>query len=788
MELRVDGALCDLGMATPPAWSWSADRMRTSEGMRQGETFRMEIPSTPQNDRIFGYAITPHPAERFNQTLHRAEIWQEGARLFSGVIRLRGVRPEVGDRAYEVELRGGAAEWCETAARSSLEELVIDFSTLLTPSAICASWQGESPVVFLPLIHDDYQAPYSSSSLQPVERILSVDDYHPFLHVQSVLEQIFAQAGYTLESDFVRSNEFRSLYISGAYSSSDVEARRKRFDFLARRSGAVEAVADSSGRVYASADMVVNSVGNLVDCFSPQGVDDEGNPLSECFSTGGCLSLESETLTFRPTSELLVGFEYHLRYESDYRILSRTRLAGFDSLYLGTEADFRFELANRFEDRRGNLSEGQTYRLVVFDHQEGAQYRFVSLGYMQTFSNRTTLVKPSAKMNPILQCYDPTQETWNLYTGDWALYDGYIEETGKTEVELTLRTAPEQVGPQSPKRFNNLYFYGADPGMTFRLLKGTSLRPVFSSQPAFGEQLSWSDLSQLGIRQSELIDALAHLFNWCIFTDETQKRVFIEPQEAFYRQDQVTDWSNRVLLDEEILLEEWDSEQHASRRYGYRRGDGTVDRLSEEQGEAFGDWVAHSPSQATLQGEELRHNPLFTATLNRSGYFETAPSASVPVVGNRDDLEAVERHVFLPRILRYEGLKSLPDGERWGFPAPEGYYPFATFHSPKEGDDEAGFTLCFEDRDGVAGLNRYYQTTEEIFARAERLHLTLCLHPDEVVALAHRSTEEEAGCDALFRLRLGGEPLRCRLEAVKHYDPQTHRARCTFLCLNDDRP
>ena len=58
------------------------------------------------------------------------------------------------------------------------------------------------------------------------------------------------------------------------------------------------------------------------------------------------------------------------------------------------------------------------------------------------------------------------------------LYDGYVAETGETEVEVTLRSAAETVTPGSPKYFDTLYFAGADEGMPFRLVEA-EVRPVF---------------------------------------------------------------------------------------------------------------------------------------------------------------------------------------------------------------------------------------------------------------------------------------------------------------------
>ena len=62
-------------------------------------------------------------------------------------------------------------------------------------------------------------------------------------------------------------------------------------------------------------------------------------------------------------------------FATAHRIVSRTRLKGFDTVYLGPGAEFRFELANRYRDLREAVAPNFTYRALVFDHLAGAQYR-----------------------------------------------------------------------------------------------------------------------------------------------------------------------------------------------------------------------------------------------------------------------------------------------------------------------------------------------------------------------------------------------------------------------------
>ena len=160
------------------------------------------------------------------------------------------------------------------------------------------------------------------------------------------------------------------------------------------------------------------------------------------------------------------GFEYYLKYTTDHRILTRERLRGFDSVYLGTGADMPFTLANRYEDRRTDISPGHRYLAIVFDHTDGAQYRLaytkdgVAEALWTEFSARTAQVTTPASgtvADPVLLIRSGTR--WVRYAGDWALYDGYVTESGRTTVELRVRTAPERIAPASPKFFDRIYFY-----------------------------------------------------------------------------------------------------------------------------------------------------------------------------------------------------------------------------------------------------------------------------------------------------------------------------------------
>lgn len=785
MELIIDNRVCDTDEQLAVSLTYDAATLSQPRSGQQGESLQIRLPSTPVNDRIFGLATDPCTGVRFNDTAHRGTLRCDGATLHSGTLRLLSAQtdPEGG---YLVELTCGRAEWARQAASEMFNTLAIDFSARMSPTAIVQSWSNDSPVKFFPVHRDEYTPRLSSTDLLPVERLLSTDDYHPFISVAAVVEAIFAESGYTIESQFMAGDLFRSLYMSGAYVSRDTNAVRKNMDFLARRKTTAASTANSAGRVYASPFRTLNSVGNFVETVNPNDENDLGEPLTDAFSNNHCFALKEGEIQFTPTTSVTTGFEYHIRYITAHRILTRTRLRGFDSVYLGDGTQIELQLANRYTDRRAQIKPYFQYRAIVFNHVAGNSYRLTctrngAAGYVVgEFSSRSAaLTTPTADTisSPQLLYKSAGSSTYTLYPGDWALYDGYIEETGQTEVEMTVRTNPVTVTPTSPKTFSTLYFYGAEEGMSFQLSRECTLRPDFSSAPGLNTQLSFQDVGRHSIRRIVVLEALQHLFNLCFYTDAETRKVYIEPRDDFFRLGGVVDWSEKIDLSHPIQLSDLAQEVEQVRLYKFREGDGAVRRLNATLEQPLGQWRMVNDSAAALEGEKSLVNPLFAPTVNETDHYPDAPSASIMQVGDRDDSDASDRWNFSPRIVRYCGMQPLPADEQWGFPSNGKSYPLAAFL--REDADE-GFTLGFEDRNGHPGLNRYYTTQAEEQRHGQYITLYLRLEPYEVENLFQ--IQRTVPCIAsTFRLQIGEEKILCSLQRIEGYDPRQPSTRCVFV-------
>ena len=151
----------------------------------------------------------------------------------------------------------------------------------------------------------------------------------------------------------------------------------------------------------------------------------------------------------QPMTSVTVAFEYHIRYITDHRILDRNRLQRNRLLLPGRRHrgtgrprkplrrpqkldQTRLPVpCHRVQPHRRKLLPPHLHR-QRHGRARNRRVRFaVGSGHDPSGSTVTA---------PVLLCKAAGSTTYTTYTGDWALYDGYIGETGQTEVEMTVRT------------------------------------------------------------------------------------------------------------------------------------------------------------------------------------------------------------------------------------------------------------------------------------------------------------------------------------------------------------
>ena len=684
--------------------------------------------------------------------------------MLEGELTLVAVKDSEQGLSYTVEVAAGAQVWA-TRAKSDLATLDIGVDYTISESLIEQSWvQDDAVVRFLPVVRDRYEVTNSVVGVEPAHKIMSASDYHPFMRVKTLTDKIFEQSGYAVRSQFMESELYRSLYMSAVMPSSDTSSLRRRMGFCAAPEQNRTAVADFYGRVYCSPYRASNTFGNVVTTAVAN------SEQTDLYNNGGAFGMVEGEICFRPTTKITVGFELELHYITDYKIATRNTLKGFDRVQLGVSPLQTFSLANRFEDMRGNFTPNFEYRAVVFDHVDGTAYRLACTSggaeqIIKDFSTRSTLLSTSLSnpSSPRLYYRPAGVSSFTEYGGDWALYEGRVAESGRVEVDVMVEFPAREVTPSSPQLFHQLYLGGADEGMAMTLLSTTRLRPIFGSVLAVGRQLKWADLSGYKTSQLKLLSAVCQMFNLQIVSDDVARIVAIEPETISSASPH--DWS--IYLDHSKPIEIWEAgdDYYRSLTLGYATGDGASDRYATDDGVPFGRYVYNLNSKRAKNVDKLSLNPLFHPSVSVDNVVPDAPSARLILVGNRDADD--ENNMSFPvKIVRYAGLTPLPNGERWSYPSSGSNYPRAEFHAPD-------FTLCFEDRDGQAGLHHHYDEQLSRLQNSRRLSAYFAL-PTHIVASLLNPDALAGDLPKTVCVTLYGERVECILERIENYD----LARC----------
>lgn len=774
IRLYVDGVELPLLSSSEMMPRYSIAMLHNIESWRSGEEIEVDVASSPEADAIMCHAADLHRGVSFNDTKHEALLLVDDTPVFEGFATLIASHSDGVLRRYRLRLRRGGAEWAKVAALTPLSKSDIECDMSYSIYDIERSWSDDSAVRFLPMQRDSYPST-DAPDLYLVERILMPHEYHPFISVEAIVNDVIRRGGYNLRSEFLRSQLFKRLMMSGAYTAVDTSVADTTMGFKAYRSFTSTATASDAGIVNLCEPRIAYNIGAIADTTDSSAVDELGNRLSEAYDNGASVSFESGNMLFTPKREIGVSFEYFIHYTTECRMASSKHLQGFTTIHLANDCDVNVILQNPYIDRRDEVYPNTQYKLIVFDHEEGNSYM---LSGMTAVSGEESIVSSTATDTTIrtrLYVRKSADDIYTLFTGDWALYDGHVERDTSREVCLTVRTPFEQVTPSSPKSFKEIQFRGAIGGQQLTLHSGCSVRPIFGGGVGYGETLCFKDIAHHNIRQIEVLEAVAHMFNLCFYSHEPSQTLYVEPYDSFFS-GEVVDWRERQRGGD-WSYDETLPNMFECVRLAYAGSDGVVTRTAGDE-DSYAGWLFTTSGYGSKMGTESRINALFYPVVSFQGATSTAPSAEILTVGNRDVVAAND--YVEPRIVLYHGLRRLPNDERWQAYNDTGYYPFASFHSPN-----ADATLDFSDRDSLVGLHSYHDIELRECAERGTLICDIEMRVDEYMALLDPMSE---GVNIRSRFRLSteyGSSLFTLID-IEKYDPKSHVATCRFRRMLTD--
>jgi len=218
-ELFLEGELADIRQDIGMQLSFNIDDINKYGSRDTSFSKTIVLPGTARNNRLLGFvgelgsfnpyaSNNPNINSNFNaaQTT-RAEVRANGLLLLKGVFRLTGIVKDRDIVEYEGNLFGELGGLIAEIGRSKLEDLNFsEYDHYYNWTNIVNSWFALSgSEYYYPLI--DYGT-YSDLKLDYDYRA-----FRPALYVKEYIDKIFADAGYTYQSDFFDSAFFKRLIV-----------------------------------------------------------------------------------------------------------------------------------------------------------------------------------------------------------------------------------------------------------------------------------------------------------------------------------------------------------------------------------------------------------------------------------------------------------------------------------------------------------------------------------------------------------------------------------------------
>lgn len=245
VEVRIEGRRLDVFEGFDFSFNYGVADIRNPEKRSTEYSKTIKCPATKSNDALFGHiydvnisnnydANTTNINVNFNPNKKaEARVIADGVEVMAGVVQLRKVIQKGHAYTYEIVFIGKLLNIFSVLGDKKLNDVddnalpLIDFSDLnhdYTYDNIVESWAFNEDYVY-PMVDTAYNFQYLTGG----ERLYRVSDFKPFFKLKSLIDRIFAFAGFSYTSSFLNGAVFSRLITSeikeSTLSDAQVEVR-----------------------------------------------------------------------------------------------------------------------------------------------------------------------------------------------------------------------------------------------------------------------------------------------------------------------------------------------------------------------------------------------------------------------------------------------------------------------------------------------------------------------------------------------------------------------------------
>ena len=464
-------------------------------------------------------------------------------------------------------------------------------------------------------------------------------DWRPCIWVYDVIKEIFIQAGYTIDSNFIESETFKKLLFAlpnFKYNNAD-----ERYDLyslellwnedpqtnissrLVYKNNIITAMDDSNS---------VNFVSEKIDLNSPTG-------FKEKLNGSGSFNLSTDTFTAQEYGKYNFSITNNCLH-----------LNAFSNSSSESNLQVFLNYA-RIEVKIKTVGESN---FVVAGYSEGAVSYAFNVGTGNNGINLNTT-----------QELEDFEQTLYLNKGDEVQF--WFHVRGKPTVDVGTNTVTGSFSLYAEKNISS--------GHTHNGRIAIGLDPVHA---AYGQTYDLKNVINKEYKQLDFIKGISHAFNLQYTTDEASKVVSIEPFNDFYKPlSEAIDWTYKVDRSQEHV-DNWVKQAFKRDVVFKYKTDGKDQKVEQRGLDYFKKILDEYPYWETFsdnfeRGTTTFENPFFAGTFNAKDIDSVTGQVDPPFIGclweaqdtggntnPQDWARPVQGYEFLPRLLSWK--KYFPNG------------------------------------------------------------------------------------------------------------------------------
>lgn len=467
-----------------------------------------EIPATKNNNRIFQHIYNSQVVNTKNiYHIKDCRILVDSIEFFRGKIQLQGSKQDKNPKSYSCTIYGGNFSWVNEIKDKRLCDLefasagtqTFDYTNIL---ASHTKNQSNSEIIYPLVSYGDFNPDDNTGGVNVFDTDMTSYDWRGWFWVYNIIKEIFRNIGFTLDSSFIETANFKKLITNFNFYRGDKDA-------LAMENGYRAEI----NRVDASSSNFQMILGSDINSLT-QGVQPP--------TTVNEVILKYDT----PISDVQGSYDtttgkWTCALTGRYRITASANIVfGVNPPSTGGAGNYtsrmRFRLIHR--DASGTLIRKWTN--VFYPNSLYSPAGSTDYGFFPSVSKTTQ---------------DPASGSSYIYV-----------QQGET-VEAALQCEfVNQSGMASSTRVS-IAFGGIGGVSAFANQVSQFLVEYDSTELQIGSTFEIPQMLPCDVKQIDFIKGISHMFNLQFYTDVQSKKIYAEPYDDFYgNATDAFNWSSKV--------------------------------------------------------------------------------------------------------------------------------------------------------------------------------------------------------------------------------------------------